>query len=159
MAHHIEPKKHTIRQIAQRLGPWQHCWVEVQRKSGIKLISQFLNYAKTFAPWEMPKEGESFSPAYFTDIFARQLQSIAAAQDVLSLQSTLIIRNGNEFLLRDNPTRAEFEKILSDSIRWNLKPESHLSGGVEARQMVRGGMVEVIKAARTKFASFAKGGR
>jgi hypothetical protein len=156
MARYFGPKKYyTIRQIAEMLGPWQHCWVEVQRKSGVKLISQLLNYEETFRPWDPPKEGESISAEFLLGAHDQQLISTASATDLLSLQRTVIIVNGNQFLLRDNPTKAEFEKILSDYIRWKIKPEPHLAGGKAARQLVRSKAVEVVKTARTRFKQLA----
>ncbi len=134
----------------------QKCW-EGRDNIGIGFADQLTNYEKFFAP--LPA---LVTPKVRADMVAEDLEltlrslgiwqkGIEAAKDVLALQGQIVILNANEFLLRDNPTDADFARLLNDARRYALRYEARLVGGEEARKKVRERVEGLINIANAKF--------
>ncbi|MCK4520915.1 hypothetical protein KAT95_03640 [Candidatus Parcubacteria bacterium] len=135
----------------------QRCLDEVENRGGISLEEQQRKYERSFAPWPSPiqKKEEPDVVGEDTQFFFKTLTAtsvhISSTRTLLELQKCLIIANANEFKLRDNPTSVEFEDILSDFQKWELRTEEHWIGDNETKDKMRAKLASVIKQARTKF--------
>jgi hypothetical protein len=127
----------------------QKCWDEVRKKSGISLADQSKKYQKAFTLWHNDITSK-VQLASQIEVFEVELSSIAAASTILELQNVLIIRNVNEFQLRDHPTSREFAVILDDFRKWSLRIKNHIDGD---RDAYLAWIEKVVAAAQQKFDS------
>jgi hypothetical protein len=125
----------------------QKCWEEVRQHSGVSLADQSVKYEKAFTPWGK-NVATKIPLANQVKTFEAELISITAATDILQLQNVLIIRNVNEFQLRDNPTQREFAVILDDFRRWCYMVKDHIDGDCD---IYLSWIEKVISAAQQKF--------
>lgn len=135
------------------IKPWQNCWDDVGT-AGVSLLNQFRQYKKTFGSWLalnqvkiIPKSKEKNLESG-TRVNETLLARIAKATTVMELQNELIVLNANEFRLRDNPVREEFEAILLDYQKWELRES--VDGNIYEL------VVRIVKTARTKFRELIK---
>ncbi len=153
----IPPKRGIVLFKELIMAGWQKCWDDVVKKSGVSLDEQRARYEECFRPWPAPattkKEPEVVgeNPEYFVRNLKAGAKSIQKVKNLLALQSVIVIRNANEFLLRDDPTEDEFEALLNDFQRWELQTEACLVGGEVARQQVREELAVTVQVARNKF--------
>ncbi len=130
---------------------WQRCWDEVTRCSSVPLNEQISKYQTSFAPWRASVHS-LLDVSSVLEILEVTGQDVLDATSFNELQRPIIIRNANEFRLRDTPTLKDFEVILRDYKRWHKMPQSkHYAGGSQSRKLVLGKVDLVLHNARGRF--------
>lgn len=143
-------------------GKRQKCWGEVA------VESQRRNYEKLFGKTSKhlaeTLNGVDRSPGRILQVLRLNLDYISKVDNLAELQRLLIVREANEFRLRDNPSTDDFELILDDLKKWFLRHEDCFKeehcpqGGILTEENVRGKLEEVCLVAMEKFRDLGGGG-
>lgn len=128
----------------------QKCWEEVKNVGGTTIEEQMLNYEKIFEPWD-PKDPIRLNLERQLRIMERTIDRITEANTILALQRVIIVYNANEFRLRDNPTGEEFEDIVCDFQKWEMRVANHIEGGEVSKKLFLEKVAEVFSRARVRF--------
>ncbi len=143
--------------------PLQRIWAEVMtRDRGFSLIEQLVQYPEMFpraskkAVEKNKKQplstAEDLDPTHQLRLLELMLQNIKKVSSGEELQKLLVIKNANEFRLRDTPSRRDFELIISDFIKWELAQISQAASQTEAEYQKLVSLIRsVINAARRRF--------
>ncbi len=134
-----------LKQLIDKVG-YQKCWDEVQKNSGIKLEEQLERYPEfgqrpsvDLIVYPNPEERHQIR----LEVLDREAKALSATTTLNGIQQELIIRNANEFRLRDNPSLTDIEAIIKDFKTWGLN-------GITSEQIIKR-TDEVANLARQRF--------
>lgn len=94
------------------------------------LNEQIRSYGRNFGRWTEPttEAGLVARQALIEATISRSERTISTVElsdTIVQLQGNLIIFNINEFLLFSNPSRSEFERIVTDCVDWHKRVGSY----------------------------------
>jgi len=124
------------------------------KEGGVSLDDQMRQYGQLLGAWTEPKGQlgkESRDQAITSSIRAAEatLDNIRESGDLVKLQGHLVILNCNEFLLRQNPSREEFSRLVYDLVDWKTRLGAKSSPQLTERLYAVGS--ELREAAFAKF--------
>ena len=132
---------------------------------GVPLEVQKNKLNEVLAPWPKPEkvkdavELRGENPENFLELFENELASIKSSRNLKKLQDVIVIRNANEFKLKESPTQEEFYELLEDYRKFSTRTKEHLVGTEEIKERVWQKLEEIIEAAKEKFDELKKEGK